>query len=145
MKKLESLRLHLLNSPLHLKEDSLLTYAEKGKVISYQGQDNSHFELRYSAIIIITDYAGSAEQVAYFALQWLKEHQPNAQEDSLEFEADILSHQAVDLSLKLDLSEVIQVEVKEDGVHFHSMPEPRLYEFLNPAGSLDITTKANGE
>ncbi|WP_241086856.1 phage tail protein [Candidatus Vondammii sp. HM_W22] len=85
MKKLESLREHLLSSPIGLQEDDLLTFSEQGKVISFQGENNQHFELRYSANIIITDYSGDADQVAYLLLQWLKQNQPYYKEDAIEF------------------------------------------------------------
>ena len=45
MKTLESLREHLLSSPLQLQADDLLTFAEQGKVIIFQGEDHQHKEV----------------------------------------------------------------------------------------------------
>ena len=143
MKKLESLREHLLSSPLQLQADDLLTFAEQGKVISFQGEDNQHFELRYSANIIITDYSGDADQIACLVLQWLKQHQPHHKEDAIEFEADILSQSAVDLSLKIDLSEIIKVRVEEEGIYLKSCAEPNLAEILLPKQEWEITSEHN--
>ena len=141
MKKLDSLRGYLLSSPLQLQADDLLTFVERGKVISYRGEDNQHFELRYSANIIITDYGGDADQIAYLVLQWLARHQPNHKEDAIEFEADILSQSAVDLSLKIELSELIKVRVENEGVYLKSCAEPDLAEILLPKQAWDMTAE----
>lgn len=91
MKKLASLRNHLLSSSLKIQADDLLTFTEQGSVISYQSEANQHFELRYSANIIITDYSGDAAEIMYMVLQWLKQNQPYHKEDAIQFEVDILS------------------------------------------------------
>ena len=143
MKKLESLREHLLSSPLQIQADDLLTFAEQGKVISFQGEDNQHFELSYWANIIITDYSGNADQIAYLVLQWLKQHQPHHKEDAIEFEADILSQSAVDLSLKIELSETIKVRVEEEGVYLKSCAEPDIAETLLPKQQWEMKAEHN--
>ncbi|MFD2179531.1 phage tail protein [Veronia pacifica] len=132
MKKLESLREYLLSSPLSIEPDDLLTFAEQGQVISYRGEQNNHFELSYLANIIITDFAGRAEEVAYLTLEWMKLNQPTYDQEALEFEVDILSQSAVDLSLRLKLSEVVKVDIKADGIHLKSCVGPDLTEILIP-------------
>ena len=141
MKKLASLREHLLSSPLQLQADDLLTFVEQGKIIAYQGADNQHFELRYTAHIIITDYSGDADRIAYLILQWLQRHQPHCKEDAIAFEADILSQSAVDLALKIALSEIIKVRVEEEGVYLQSCAVPNLAEILLPRLAWEMTAE----
>ena len=76
-------------------------------------------------------------------MQWLKQHQPHYKEDAIEFEADILSQSAVDLSLKIKLSEIIKVRVEEEGVYLKSCAEPNLAEVLLPKGQWEMTSEHN--
>ena len=143
MKKLGSLRSYLLQSALALQPDDLLTFAEEGKVISYSGETNQHFQIEYIANIIITGYSGDVDEIAYLLLQWLKQNQPNHKEDAIEFDADILDQSAVDLSLKIELSEIIKVRTNEQGAYLKSCAEPNLAEILIPNQELALAVKHN--
>ena len=141
MKKLASLREYLLSSPLSLQADDLLTTVKQGKVISFQGEDNPHFELRYTANLAITSYHGTTDEVSYWVLQWLGQHQPQHQQEAIAFEATILSPSAIDLSLSIALSEIIKVRTEKEGVSLHSCTEPNLAEALLPQKQPEITVE----
>ncbi len=71
-------------------------------------------------------------------LQWLKQNQPYHKEDAIQFEVDILSQSAVDLSLKIDLSEIIKVDIKDEGVYLKTCAEPDLAGILIPNKLLEV-------
>lgn len=145
MKKLASLREHLLSAPLNIDAENLLTFAQEGQVISYQGSANQHFELQYQAVIIITAYGGDAAQIAHLILTWLDQHQPRHLEENsaIKFDADIINHESVDLSLAVKLSEVVKVEQKQDGTYLTTCDEPQLATILAPANEWELSIKRN--
>ena len=142
VKKLEYLRQYLLASTLQLQPDNLRTFTDRGRVMSFQGDSNQHFELRYSATVMITDYPGEATQIAYLILQWLKQHQPNHAQEAIQFEAEILSQSVVNLSLKVDLSEMVKVRPEDAGTHLNACAEPNLEDHLADQ-TLGITIEHN--
>jgi hypothetical protein len=143
MKKLEQLRQYLLDAPLGLHVENLLTFATGGQVVAFAGSSNDNFELKYQANIIITDYAGAADQIAYLVLAWRKQNQPAYAGNAFDFEADIIDHEKVDLSIKLDLSEVIKVRKEAEGIYLSSNAEPLLDETLLPAGEWEAVIRHN--
>lgn len=128
MKKLAALRKHLLESPLGLEADQLVTFAENGKIFSYDGPDvgtgAKNFQLHYEANIILQEYEAGPMALSFFILEWLKVHQPGRAPDALRFEADILDSEKVDLGFQIDLSEDIAVTIEEEGTRFDLLPEP---------------------
>lgn len=135
MKLLESLRTHLLAAPLlinrdgrdsapqKIQPDDLLTFAETGQIDFHHGGNDS-FQLQYTATIIITDFAGDPNAVHYFMLQWIKQNYPVNNGKQYAFNADILSHDAVDLSIEIELSESINVTTSCDGITLTSCEQP---------------------
>ncbi len=142
MKKLASLREHLLSASLNIDAESLLTFAQEGEVISHQGNANQHFELQYHAVIIITAYGGDAAQIAHLVLTWLNQNQPHAP-NTIKFDADIINNESVDLSIAVKLAEIIKVEQKEDGTYLTSCEEPQLDNTLAPANEWEVTVTHN--
>lgn len=129
MDKINSLREHLVArvSPLNTDPDRLLIFVDKGKLAS-KGLTLS-FEYRYTAHVIITEFAGHADAVMVPVIEWYKRHQPDTDiQDGVRFEADILNHASVDLSLYLDLTERVIVTQDADGrvTDVHHCGEPTL-------------------
>lgn len=148
MNKLQQLREHLLTHIPELKKspECLLTFADKGKVVS--NSLSLCFEYQYTANVIITDFTGSADKVMVVLLAWYQQHQQDkCFPANIEFEADILNNKAVDLSIKITLTERVIVAKNASG-QIESIthpPEPILdiETFAWPA-DLFINGEANG-
>lgn len=117
MQKLQSARDHLLKSPLGIKAEKLLTFAEKGVITSYRGVDtqNDDFQVRYTAHLIVTDYTGQPDKLFFVMLVWLHKHCPGAKPDALKFHVDIIDHAKVDVSLMLEMTETVTVTTTDGG------------------------------
>jgi hypothetical protein len=126
VRKLQSAREHLLQSPLGIKADKLLTFAEKGTVTSYRGTEaqNRAFEVSYTAHLIVTDYAGEALDLFFVMADWLHRECPGAKPDALRFHVDILDHKKVDVSLMVDLAETVSVAAVAGGTALTPEPDP---------------------
>ncbi|MCW8965191.1 MAG: phage tail protein [Candidatus Pacearchaeota archaeon] len=134
MKKLQLIRDHLLSGPIKIEPDNLLTYADKGKVKAHAQGTNSHFEFEYNANIIIENFSGQADQITYWVLLWLNQHQPNHGENAFDFQADILNDKNVDLAITLALTETIKVSTDVNGdIVLHHADDPTLEPVLLPA------------
>lgn len=115
MKKLSNLREHLIKQvpELATNPDQLLTYIETGKIAFSPGNNLSH---RYSfqAVVVITDWRKEADSIFIPILEWLAVVEPGFNPDeALSFEADILSLEAIDIIIKLNLTERVIVKDTE--------------------------------
>ncbi len=69
-------------------------------------------------------------------LDWMRTHQHDAlanfekNQSAIQFDADILAGDLVDLSIKLQLSERVLVKSTDDGLTVTHPPEPQLTEHL---------------
>jgi hypothetical protein len=138
MKKPVSLRQALTTAlpDLARNPESLLVFVDKGSVIATYVPGLS-FEYSYTLNVILTDYAGDPDTVMVPLLMWVRDNQPelldnvDMRSDGITFEADIVSHDACDLSLTLKLTERVIVAEGDGGrldiVHVDEpLPEPRL-------------------
>ena len=135
MYKLESLRAHLLANVPGLQPEGLHTFAKDGHIQS-TAATGMGWVYHFTAEVILTDYAGHADQVVLPLLQWLHRHQPELflsrelMAESVRFEVDVLNHQAYDFGFTLKLSE--RVTVQQDGetakVQHHGEPPLDPYE-----------------
>ena len=146
MNKLKSLRDYLLaNIPtLAQNPERLLIFADKGKIVS--NSLSLSFEYDYTVNLIVTDFAGDANMVMVSVLAWYKQNQQDkAFPCSIDFEAEILDHQSVDLSLKLPLTERVIVTVDTEGniTDMHRCDEPVIdTEIINWPANLHINGEA---
>ena len=115
MELLDSLRKHILDSPLGIKASDLVTFAKNGKIVSHQGAPDQSFGFEYQAHIIVIDYGKPPDILMFMVLNWLKKHQANHTLDPIQFEADILDHKKVDLELIMTLEEGVEVIEEKDG------------------------------
>ncbi|TWQ96510.1 phage tail protein, partial [Xanthomonas vasicola] len=88
------------------------------------------FEYQYTLNLILTDYAGHPNSVMLPLLEWVQANQSEllsntARRGDITFEADILANDAVDLSIKLPLTERVVVTAKAGGGYdMTHAPEP---------------------
>lgn len=129
MKKLASARQTLLDAPLGIKPAKLLTFAEKGVVRSWRGPGpglggNRAFALDYTAHLIVTDYAGAPQDLFFVLADWLHRECPDAPEDAIRFHVDVISHKAADVSLTVEIGEIVAAPATEAGIALLPVPDP---------------------
>jgi len=128
MKLLEDLRRHILSLPGEIKidPDDLLTFADDGRIISAAEGTNPHFELAYKANLIIQNLSASPDQLFYWLLLWLAQNLPNHKEDAIKWQADLLNQTSTDLSISIELTEIIKVETTAEGIKLKHCGLPKL-------------------
>lgn len=124
MKKLATAREHLLASPLGIAADKLLTFAEQGTVTRYRDGASASFSVAYTAHLIVTDYAGDPAALLFIVLDWMDQNAPNLPPDALKFHADIIDHKRADVSLKVDLVDVVKATAAEGGTALAGQADP---------------------
>lgn len=131
MMKATSLREALTAAVPHLAAhpDALHVFVDEGSVVG-TGARTLGFEYRYTLTLIVTDYPHSADTIVVPVLAWLRTNQPDTftnpdkREDAFKFEAEILNHTTVDISIKLKLTERVTVKVEGAGYQVEHHPEP---------------------
>ncbi|CAJ8346016.1 bacteriophage tail completion protein R [Burkholderia pseudomallei] len=122
MNKPNSLRAALVAAlpQLSASPDQLLVFVNEGR-IEATGTRTAPFDYEYECEIIIRDFVGSADDVMIAVVEWARSNQPDLvtnrdeRRDGMTFVADILSNNAVDLGLKVKLSESVVVGTDEAG------------------------------
>lgn len=134
MNKPNSLKQHLMASvpALLANPDKLLVFIDQGRARSTVAEGLS-FEYNYTLNVILTDFAGHPDTVMVPLLAWMKVNQPDLMsnldkaKDAIQFEADIIADDLVDLSITLPLTERVIVKQQPDGNHeITHAPEPQL-------------------
>lgn len=125
MMKPASLREFLAAAVTDLKRDPerLQIFIEGGRILSPGGpllEDQPRaFEYRYRLQLIITDFAGHPDALFLPLITWVATNQPEliapGRPDGVKFETEILSHDLVDVSIELELSEGVVPVRREDG------------------------------
>lgn len=131
MIKPNQLRAHLLSSlpSLAKNPDRLHIFVDEGRMVNTLANGLS-FEYRYQLNIIITDFADDMAAVALALYAWLRLNQPelmanlNKASDGVQFIADILDNQRVDLAIKLPLTERVIVKETDSRATIDYPPEP---------------------
>lgn len=150
MNKPESLRAHLLAAVPELRHnpDRLLVFIDKGRLRSTAAGGLS-FEYGYTLNLLFTDYAGHPDAIAIPLLAWLLVNQSELLvnlekgKEAIQFEADVLANDKVDLSITLPLTERVIVRKQADGtLQVTHAEEPRYTEQLE---STHLQVFAGGE
>ena len=137
MYKPESLRalLAAVHPELARDPDRLVVFIDEGSMVSTMAEGLS-FEYRYTLNLVFTDYAGHPDAIMVPLLTWIKVHQSEllanpTNRERIAFEADLLSNDAVDLSIKIPLTERVGVHPRSGGGHnVEHYPEPQLEAVL---------------
>lgn len=124
MRLLQNLRDHMLAQDLGITAKQLLTYADKGGFYAPQGLDQrgGSFQVKYTATMVVTDFAQAAEPVYFAALQWFNQHCPDCDPSTITFEVDIHNHKTCDLMLSLPVQEIVRVRFDDDGKPMFATP-----------------------
>ncbi|GHC17606.1 hypothetical protein GCM10010082_06080 [Kushneria pakistanensis] len=114
MKKLTALRQYLIDAVPHLQRDpdQLLTFVEDGTIEFAPGANLSH-GYTFTAQLVLTDFADDVDTVMIPLLDWLAVYQPDlVPAEAIKFEVEILNNDAVDLALRVQITE--RVVAKRD-------------------------------
>lgn len=133
MYKPESLRalMTAVNPELARDPDRLVVFIDEGSMVSTFAEGLS-FEYRYTLNLVFTDFAGHPDAIMVPLLTWIKVHQSEllanpTNRERIAFEADLLSNDAVDLSIKIPLTERVGVHPRPGGGHnVEHYQEPQL-------------------
>ncbi|WP_275098068.1 phage tail protein [Sedimenticola hydrogenitrophicus] len=136
--KLNALREYLLAAPLGLNPDHLITFIDKGKVISYPGGNNKNFKFVFPAQLIVIGYADAVDKLAFFILQWLDQYQPDHDGEAFTFDAEIIDHRQTDISITLTLTETITVSESAEGITLNHCTEPSILPVTIPGATLEV-------
>ena len=141
MNKPESLRAHLLTTVPELQHnpDRVLIFIDNGKVRCTAAATLS-FEYSYDLQIIMTAFAGHPDSVMLPVLGWISINQPELLENyekmqnGIQFEADILDKDKVDLGLTLRLTErvVVGTDAQGNTTVKHAGEPQRVAGYLDP-------------
>ncbi|MFM2477311.1 phage tail protein [Celerinatantimonas sp. MCCC 1A17872] len=136
MQKLTDLRAHLLSRLPELKQnpDKLLLFIENGHLCATAHYSRS-FEYRYTATLIITDFASHLDAFTIALFDWVRTNQSELMTNSdkleaIEFEAEINDNVHVDFILHLPLTESVSVIETDQGLQVEHLAEPQLEEEL---------------
>ncbi|AXF23498.1 phage tail protein [Burkholderia pyrrocinia] len=127
MKKLDSLRAAITGAVAYLPEnpDRLLVFVDEGVIESNASRAQSYV-IRYVARIVLLDFAGSTFALMGDITEWAKRNQPDivqnpdTRQNGITFEADVLNNGAVDLSIRVPLTENVVVKVAGDGTRSYA-------------------------
>lgn len=117
MEKLASLREALTAAVPQLRTDpdKLAVFAEGGNTVASAAGQSLSFEYRYTAKLLLLDFAGTADSVMVPLLLWVREHQcelldnADLRERGIQFIAELLNSKTVDIEIKLQLTEAVRV------------------------------------
>ena len=132
MKKLASLRAHLIASVPVIGNDpaKMEIFVDKGDVKVRAG--SLSFEYGYTASIWVQDFAGSVNNLLVPLLAWIAANQPDLFEKGdrkpFTFESELLDSETCDITISVDLTELVRVEQLPNGLKVTNLPEPDMLD-----------------
>lgn len=141
MKKPADLRAHLTRwvPDLARNPEKLQLFIERGVLATKFGASLA-FEYRYTLLILVTDFAESADVLHVPLLAWIQTNQPNLlldperRDKAIVFRAEIIDHEKIDIELSLELSERVLVRELPAGYECEHLGEPPLPDLSGPTG-----------
>jgi len=130
VKKLDSLRKHLLASVPEIRNSPELMeiFVDRGDVAVRAG--SLSFEYSYTASVWVQDYTGKVDNLLVPILAWIATNQPDlfekGQRKPFTFESELLNAETCDITISIDLTELVRVEQQPTGLKVTHLPEPVL-------------------
>lgn len=128
MKKLDSLRSHLLASVPEIRNspEKMEIFVDKGDVAVRAG--SLSFEYSYTASVWVQDFSVSVDNLLVPILAWIAANQPDLFEKGdrkpFTFESELLDAETCDITISINLTELVRVEQQAKGVKVFHLPEP---------------------
>ncbi|MEX3614285.1 MAG: phage tail protein [Burkholderia gladioli] len=122
MNKIDSLRDAIVAAipGLSIDPDRLLVFMDEGHIVA-TAEPSASFEFRYTARLVMLEFSGSTAGLMAAIVAWAHRNQPDLFQNpdnrahGLTFEADMLSHESADLSIRVKLTESVVVNAAPDG------------------------------
>ncbi|MDH7641193.1 phage tail protein, partial [Sphingomonas oryzagri] len=144
MKKVDALRALLLKAVpgLAAKPENLSLFVDKGRLGAIRTQTLS-FEYRYTATIVVQDYAGDVDAIFVPLLAWVATNQPDqlrrADGEPFGYQIELLDGESCDVEIQLDLTERVIVKQGDAGwsvTHLDDAPMLDTFPGVTPAPAL---------
>lgn len=119
--------------------DKFLVFVDAGTIVSISTSLPS-FEYRYTLNLILTDFAGDADQVFVSLLAWVRINQSELMDNdtlrksAITFEVDHLNGDTCDISIKLPLTEAVRVTQDAGGAYQVQHPAEPVPEWRYTGG-----------
>jgi hypothetical protein len=141
MNKPTSLRDFLIKSVAHLRKnpEQLHMFVDSGNLAG-RLENGICYQNAYKLNILVLDLTENPASIFVPLLAWVRENQVDIRPDSISYEADILSNNAVDLSITLPLTENVVVNIDNDGKYSLTYPPEPRPDYLNTYSPLDEIT-----
>ena len=128
MKKLDSLRTHLLRAVPEIRNspEKMEIFVDKGDVAVRAG--SLSFEYSYTASLWVQDFSASVDKLLVPVLAWIAANQPDLFEKGdrkpFTFQSDLLDAETCDITISINLTELVRVEQQAKGLKVTHLPEP---------------------
>ena len=139
MIKPDSLRQALVAAipSLGTEPGALTVLVEQGSIAT-TGTLTPSFEYRYTAHVLATNFSGDTDPVFVAVVEWVRKNQPDlvtnpAARASITFEVGVRDPATADLSIRLALTESVNVATGPDGRHVITHVDDTL---VDPANTL---------
>ncbi|MHA6717896.1 phage tail protein [Sphingomonas sp. RS6] len=143
MQKPDDLRRVLLAHVPALRDDpaKLSMFVDKGRIAARSGA--LAFEYHYTLNLVAQDYAGSIDGLIVPILAWIADAQPDllerAPQEPFRFESELVSADAADVSIWIDLTEIVTVQLQPAGGFATAhLPDARLGDAFDGLGCVPL-------
>ncbi|SDE41610.1 phage tail protein [Paraburkholderia lycopersici] len=119
---------------LQADPDKLLVFVDTGKIIATAAPSLS-FQYSYTLNVIVTDFAGDADELFVALIAWVQLNQPDlvmnddTRKNGIAFEVDHLTQTTCDVSIKLQLTESVIVKTDDAGTRTITHVDEPVYEW----------------
>jgi hypothetical protein len=113
--------------------DALEAYVTRGKIIA-TGTPSLSFMYQYELNVLAMDFPGSLDDLALPILSWARQHQPDLlfnperRRDGIDFDADILNDDTIDVLFVIKATERVIVNMVEGKLVIEHLAEPPVYQ-----------------
>lgn len=121
---------------LKTSPEQLRIFVDNARIVSTLATSLS-FEYQYQLNLLITDFTQDADLLIVPILAWLREHQPDImataakQQEGFTFRADMNNDNSFDISINLQLTEMVIVKQEGGALRVTHRPEPPLPEDID--------------
>jgi hypothetical protein len=129
VRKPDDLKATLLAQVSHLREhpETLSLFIDNGRV-TCRPTGTLSFAYVYKLNLVVQDFAGDLDRIIVPLLAWVAVNEPDllerAPSQPFTFESELLDSGAQDVSIDIELTELVRVTTAAGGVNVEHLPEP---------------------
>lgn len=124
--------------------DALEVYVTRGKVIA-TGTPSMSFMYQYELNVLAMDFPGDLDRLTIPILSWARQHQPDLlfnperRRDGIDFDADILNDDTIDVLYVIKATERVIVAMEDGELVIEHLAEPPVYPEILKAWDVLVT------